>query len=144
MPQDVVPTDPAKLDTHYVDKDGRVRRRLSRPEVVALLSRGVELDFIDSIPKGWNGIQYFDRDGRWRGTRPMSGGDFVGRYVVRPDGAYCWIQLGSESITNCYAIEKGSTQRYYAINTRPNGALRFIVYRISIKSWRSLKWAGMS
>lgn len=137
VPQDSAPTDPAKLDTRYLDKDGLVRRRLKRPEVVALLSTGVQIDFIQSIPQGWNGIQYFSPDGSWRGTRPMSGGDFVGQYVIRKDGAYCWIEPGHESMTNCYVFEQDSLRRIYAINTRPNGLLVFTIYEISIKPWRA-------
>lgn len=136
VPQDSAPTDPAKLDARYLDKDGLVRRRLTRPEVVALLSSGVQVDFISSIPDGWNGIQYFAQDGRWRGTRPMSGGDFVGRYVIRKDGAYCWVRPNDESATNCYAVEIDIIGRYYMINSQNlMGQGRSTVHLVKIKQW---------
>lgn len=136
VPQDVAPTDPAKLDLRYLDKDGLVRRRLTRREVVELLSSGVQVDFINSIPHGWNGVQYFSPDGSWRGTRPMSGGDFVGTYVIRADGAYCWVRPNDASSTNCYALERDFRGRYYAINSMNLlGQGKSTVYLVQIKKW---------
>jgi hypothetical protein len=139
VPQALVPTDPSRFDTRYLDKTGLDRKRLTRTEVVSLLSSGIQMKSINSIPNGWNGIQYFAPNGGWRGTRPMSGGDFIGRYVIRNDGAYCWIEPEHEDMTNCYIIEQDSIKRYYIINVNSTmffGRDKFQVYSVDVQTWK--------